>query len=369
LTPEAFGLALRRVRDLPVASGVRMSYESLDGGLAKVNVFFDERPLVPHGWVTFVTMGAQALVYREVQVDVAGPMGIGDLESVAWRWSAARPRVAIGLAFPSSGWISGTVAFDASWEDQTYAATPSSVGATPVREPRRRVGLHVAQWSTSWLRWQAGAAVDRLREYDGPAETRADVRDYASVASALDIRLAGDRVAVALSEGWWTPLAGGDRFATGGLLAAWRSTNDTTRTSWSAAIGMDVASRVAPLALWEGAGTGWGRSALLRAHPLLDHDFITGPAFGRGLAYGSLEYDRPVGRTVAGAFSIAGFVDSARAWNRMNGLAASPLYIDAGVGVRVHAMGSSGAVRIDLAHGLRGGGTTLSAGWGTAWPR
>ena len=107
LTPEAFGLALRRVRDLPVASGARMSYESLDGGLAKVNVFFDERPLVPRGWVTFVTMGAQALVFRELQVDVAGPMGIGDLESVAWRWSAARPRVAVGLAFPPPQWISG----------------------------------------------------------------------------------------------------------------------------------------------------------------------------------------------------------------------------------------------------------------------
>ena len=96
---------------------------------------------------------------------------------------------------------------------------------------------------------------------------------------------------------------------------------------------------------------------------------MTGPVFGRDVAHGSLEYARPVGHTLAGGLSIAGFVDAARAWHRLNGLDTSPLYVDAGVGVRVHAPGPGGAIRIDVAHGLRGGGTTLSAGWGGAWPR
>ncbi len=367
LTPEAFGLALRRVGDVPAASDVRMSYESLDGGLAKVNVFFDSRPLVPSGWVTFAGMGARA-PDEELQVDVAGPLGVGDLESVAWRWSAARPRVAVGLALPSP-LGSGIVSLDASWEEQTYDATPSSVGATVVREPRRRVGLHLANWSTSWLRWQTGAALDHLREYDDLDESRFEPRQYFNVESALDIRLAGDRLAVSVSGGWWAPFAGGDRFDTGGLLVAWRSTDDATRPAWSAVTGIDAASRVTPLALWSGAGIGQGRSDLLRAHPLLDNDVLTGPVFGRDVAYGSFEYDRPVGRTAAGGLAIAGFVDTAQAWHRMNGLGTSPLFVDAGVGVRVHALGPNGSVRIDLAHGLRGGGTTLSAGWIGAWPR
>jgi hypothetical protein len=368
LTPEAFGLALRRLREVPAASNARMSYEPLDGGLAKVNVSFDERPLAPSGWVTFVAMGARALLYDEIRVDVAGPLGAGDLESVSWRWSAERPRVAVGLALPSPKG-SGTVSLDASWEEQSYDPTPSLVGATAVREPRRRVGLHVADWSTSWLRWQVGAALDRLREYDDLDETRFAPRAYLGMESALDIRLAGDQLAVALSGGWWAPFAGGDRFSTAGLLVAWRSTNDATRPSWSAVTGIDAASRVAPLALWSGAGIGQGRSELLRAHPLLVDDVLTGPVFGRDVSHASFEYGRPVGQTIAGGLSVAGFVDAARAWHRMNGLETSPLFIDAGVGVRLHAPGLSGGVRIDLAHGLRGGGTTLSAGWVGAWPR
>jgi hypothetical protein len=370
LTPEAFGLALRRVGEVPSASNARMSYESLDGGLAKVNVFFDSRPLVPNGWATFAGMGARALLYQELQVDVAGPLGAGDLESVSWRWSAERPRVAVDLALPSPIG-SGTVSLDASWEAQSYDATPSSLGAIVVREPRRRVGLHLAKWSTSWLRWQTGAALDTLREYDDldATDSRFNPRDYFNADSALDIRLAGDHLALGATGGWWVPFAGGDRFATGGLRLAWRSTVDATHPSWSAVTGFEAASSVAPLALWSGAGTGEGRSELLRAHPLLDNDVLTGAVFGRDVAHASFEYDRPVGETVAGGLSLAAFVDTARAWHRVNGLDTSPLFVDAGVGVRLRAPGPNGGVRIDVAHGLRGGGLTLSADWVAAWPR
>ena len=132
---------------------------------------------------------------------------------------------------------------------------------------------------------------------------------------------------------------------------------------------MSVASRAAPLALWQGAGTGQGRAGLLRAHPLLTDGVLTGPVFGRELVRGSLEYVRPVKRTRAGGLSIAGFVDAARAWHRLNGLDPSPLYVDAGIGLRVRGPGPGGAIRVDVAHGLRGGGTTLSASWGGAGRR
>ena len=65
LTPEAFGRALRRLRDLPVASSAQLKYEPLDGGLAKVDLFVDERPVAPSGAVGLVTIWrARAAVRR-----------------------------------------------------------------------------------------------------------------------------------------------------------------------------------------------------------------------------------------------------------------------------------------------------------------
>ena len=376
LTPEAFGRALRRLRDLPVASNARLRYEPVfskeDGGLANVNVFIDERQVVPRGWPALATLVARAFLLDEVRADVAGPLGAGEQTSAAWRWSAGRPRVALGVALPSPRGLPGIVSVEASWERQSYDATPSSQEITVVREERRRVALHLADWSTSWLRWQAGAALDRLRDHDPLDRNRFDARDHLAMQGTLEVRLIGDHLALTASGGWWVPFAGGNRFRTGGLLASWRSTNNATLPSWSAVTGIDLASRGAPLALWPGAGTGQARSGLLRAHPLVRSlergDVLTGPVFGRDVAHGSLEYARPVRRTLAGGLSLAGFVDGGQAWYRLNGLDPSRLYIDAGAGVRVLAPGLGGAIRIDVAHGLRGGGATLSAGWGGTWP-
>jgi len=369
LTSETLGRALRRLRDLPVAASARVTYEPVGGGLAKLDVFIAERKVVPTGWRALATMGARALLVHDLRVDVAGLLGGGEVASAAWRWSSGRPRLSLGLALPSPGGLPGIVSIDGAWERQSYDATPASGAATLVREERRRVGLQLADWSTSWLRWQSGAALDHLREYGGPDQTGPDTRDYLSVDGTLNARLAADRLAFAASASWWTPLAGGNGFGAGALLAAWRTTGDASVPSWSAVSEMSVASRAAPLALWQGAGTGQGRSGLLRAHPLLSDGVLTGPVFGRDVAHASLEYARPVKLTRAGSLSIAGFVDAARAWYRLNGLGTSPLYVDAGVGLRVNGPGPGGAVRIDIAHGLRGGGTTISASWGGAGRR
>jgi hypothetical protein len=369
LTPGAFARALRRLRDLPAASNAQMRYEPIDGGLAKLDVVIDERKVVPRGWSALATLGARALLLHELRVDVAGPLGAGEQASAAWRWSAERPRVALGLAYPSPRGLPGIVSFDGSWERQAYGATASSGDATQIREERRRIGVHLGDWLTSRLRWQTGVTFDRLHAYGEPDQSRSHARNYLAVESTVAVRLAGDRLALEASRGWWMPFAGGARFGTGGLLAAWRSTNDAAVPFWSAVTEIGVTSRVAPLALWQGAGTGQGRSGLLRAHPLLSGGVLSGSVFGRQLARGSFEYVRPVWRVPAGGFSVAAFVDTARAWRRLNGLDPSPLYIDAGVGVRVHAPGHSGVIRIDVARGLHGGGTTLSASWGGAWPR
>jgi hypothetical protein len=369
LTQEALGRALRRLRDLPVASGAHVTYHPVDGGLARLDVFIEERRVAPSEWRGIAAVAVRALLNSELRADVAGPLGAGELASVGWRWSTARPRVMVSLALPSPRGLPGIVSIDAMWERQSYDATPSAGGVTLVREERRRVGLHVADWSTSWLHWQTGAAFDRLRASGTRDQARSDTRNYASIDSTLDVRLAGDRLAFSATAGWWAPFGGGDRFATGGLLAAWRSSADTTVPFWSAVSEISVASPGAPLAVWQGAGTGQGRGGLLRAHPLHQRGVLTGPAFGREVAHGTLEYVRPVLRPSVGTLSVAGFVDAARAWHRLSPLNASPLYVDAGIGVRIQPAGHLGAIRIDLAHGLRGGGTRLSAAWGGRWPR
>jgi hypothetical protein len=45
--------------------------------------------------------------------------------------------------------------------------------------------------------------------------------------------------------------------------------------------------------------------------------------------------------------------------------------VDVGVGLRLRGPVVGGGMRLDLAHGLHGGGTVLSAGWSwdAAWPR
>ncbi len=54
--------------------------------------------------------------------------------------------------------------------------------------------------------------------------------------------------------------------------------------------------------------------------------------------------------------------------NLIDALPARAVFIDAGAGVRVQAPGG-GAIRVDVAQGLRGGGLVISAGWDEAWPR
>jgi hypothetical protein len=358
LTPESLGRAVRRLQDLPVVSDARMRYEPIDGGRAKVDVFVHERDVAPKGLLPLAALGALALLRDELRVDVGGPAGAGELWSAMGRWSDTRPRLEFALALPAPGRLPGIASLDVSWERQSYGATPPSAAGAPVRESRRRVGLSFADWATSRLRWRAGAAFDRL-----------DQRGALAVDGALDARVAGDRVALGISGGSWAPLGAGRRFGAGELFAAWRSSRDASVASWSVATTLAVASDAAPFAVWAGAGTGRGRALLLRAHPLLLDGVVEGPVFGRRVAQGSIEYERPVRRTRAGRLALAGFLDTAKASHRMDGPEASLLHFDAGIGLRLHAPGLGGAVRIDLARGLRDGQTRLSAGWVETWPR
>jgi len=358
LTADVFERARRRLDALPVASRARLQYEPLDAGLAKVDAVIAERPVVPWGWRPLATIGIRAAVSREVRVDVAGALGAGELAAFSWRWRSARPRVAFSLAVPSPHWIPGVVSVTGLWERQSYQ-TPATTAAAaePLVERRRRAGVSMADWATSRIRWHGGIAMDRF-----------DSRGHVALDGGLEFRLAGDHVALGMLGGGWVPLSGGDPFASGRVRAAWRSTMELHAPLWTGSVALASAGRSAPLALWEGAGGGHARSGLLRAHRLLTDDVVTGEAFGRTFAYGTTEYARPVGRVMAGAIAVAGFVDVARTWHRLSTSDRSALLVDAGAGVRISTAGRTEVLRIDVAQGLRGGGTRVSVTWGRAWP-
>lgn len=130
-----------------------------------------------------------------------------------------------------------------------------------------------------------------------------------------------------------------------------------------------TAGAASPRALWTGAGTNLSHGPLLRAHRLVHDGVLDGDAFGRNLASASAELTQPVRRLPVGAVAIAAFIDTARVWHRANGTSTSPFYVDAGVGLRLHLPGERGVMRVDVAHGLRGGGLAVSAGVTTSWLR
>ena len=211
-----------------------------------------------------------------------GPWGPVKLASAAWRWSAGRPRVTLGLAMPHPWRLPGIVSID------------GIVGAAVVRRdasdgcrdagPRRTSSAPESACPTgppAGFASRAGAALDRLREYGDAGAPLVVARDYLAVESSVSARLAADRIAVTASAGWWTPLAGGQSIRhgrTAGVLAIDR------RCDRAVLVRRHRDRRgepSAPLALWQGAGTGAGRTALLRAHRLVNSGVITGPVFGR----------------------------------------------------------------------------------------
>ncbi len=346
LTPERFGRAERRVRALPVVAAARVTVVPHAEGLASVDVAVVERPVAPVGWLPLGRIAARAAVVDTVDVEVAGAFRRAEVLRVVWRWSTPRPRLAATLAAPAPFGAPGIVTLDAFGEHQTYAGA--------ARESRRRVALSWSDWGSHRLWWQGGLALDR---FDG--------RGYVSADAGVDVRLAGDHVAVGTQLAAWRPRDAGRTFETGRLTLALRSATDSDRAAWHLWTSLDAATDAAPRALWAGAGTGEARGGRLRAHQLITDHVLSGTVFGRVVAASTLEHSRPVGRWWSNVFGVAAFVDLAQAWR---GPSASRLEVDAGVGLAVRGPGAPGGVRLDVARGLRSGGWRASFSWGRLWP-
>jgi len=359
LTTETRGRAARRLGELPSAAATRLRYRPMDGGVAEIEAVVVERSTVPRGIAPAAAVAARAWLQQEVRLDMAAPAGGGELWTVAWRWWEARPRVAFAVAVPVAFGLPGVTTIEGSWERPSYALAeverPGTVGIQ--RDERRRAAVTLADWASSRVRWEAGAALDRW------------TRDsHLSVGGAVDVRLAGDRVSIRLDSGTWVPIGSGERFAASGLSSAWRSARDGNGSTWLVFAGLAATSVGAPMDLWPGAGIGNARAPLLRAHPLLDDGVVSGSVFGRRLANGTVEYQHPILATLTGAIRLAAFADTARAWHPIGGDDRPSWHTDVGAGVRIALPGNGGTTRVDVARGLRDGRVVLSAGWQAPWP-
>jgi hypothetical protein len=354
LTSGARRRAEQRLEELPVASDATVRYEPLDDGWAAVNVSIDERRILPENWMGWGATTFETLLQREVSVNIPGRLGAGENLRLRYRWAANRPRALFEFGAPAPGPLPGIVTTELWWERQAYTGLES--GAPVLREQRVRTGGHLADWPVDWFRWQAGAAIDR---FDG--------RRHVSVNGRLVTRLFDDHVSVTAHAERWAPANGGSSFAAAGATAAWRSSANRDVPGWIAFGGMAEATRAAPLAIWPGAGTSLTRGALLRAHSVTDGGIVSGAAFGRRLAFTTVEHQRPVWSSPHGLASVAIFLDLARAWDRRDGTA-SPWLADLGAGIRFGEPNAD-TVRLDIAVGLRDRRVTVSAGYVPDWGR
>jgi hypothetical protein len=322
-----------------------------------VNVTLLERPPVFDGPWDVGSAGIKALTGREVTLDVASPTGNGELWTAGWRWWKDRPRVSLALTVPAAGGRPGIWRLDGFWERQAYAAQALSVSsgttrAEVSREERRRTALSFSDWIGPDLRLKVGAALDEWVDR-GP---------HLSIEGSIETRWARDRLALGAEAARWMSLKSGAPFGTGGLSLKWCSGGLEECDAWQGSLGVSSTTSEAPLALWSGAGTGYGRATLLRAHPLLNGGVVQGRVFGRTLVHGTIEKQAWPWKLGPLRLGWALFVDGAKPWDTGRG-GRIPWQVDGGTGLRLGGLGMKGQLRIDAARGFEDGNAAVSIGW------
>ena len=340
LTRAALARARRRLDAMPSVLGSRVAYEPGEDDRARVSASILERPLAPTGLIPIAASVLRAVTDREIGLALASPTGGGELWAASWRWWERRPRVSFGIAAPSP--FGGVWSIEAFGERQAYGLPGSEI-----QERRRGATFMASDWVTGALKLEAGTSLERW-----------DAGSTASLHGGLE-RVFHEGLGTAVFSG--TVMVGAHRAALAAASGEWRSALAREGPVWHARAGLALAGAGAPLALMPGAGTGHGRHALLRAHPLLDDGVVRG-VFGRRLADAGLEWRywmAPVFRTVRLAPAV--FLDAARAF-RTPQYGDARFHSDLGAGLRL-AIPAAGVLRVDLARGLRDGEMAVSVGW------
>lgn len=358
LTPETLGLSRRRLEMLPSASGSRVDYRPRSDGRVDAEVAVTEHPAVPISTLDLFRHGISAAVDQEIGVQAGSLLRAGELWTLGWRWETPRRGLTVGLDIPGHLFQPGIWSVRGELQRESYAYSltraarttdPGETWAAAVEE-RRRASLGFSLWTSQTLRWSGTLAVDH---WEGAGT-------WGSI--GLAARLDGSRghfTAMLGGEAWWS----GSRhpgFARGEVGAAWRSGVERRGLVVHLRTGASWVTPEAPGSVWPGAGTGSGRPALARAHPLLADGVVTGPLFGRGLVHGGLE--TVWWATGVGPLKVAPatFVEFAYATQRPEAiLDTRAFHTDAGVGVRLGLPGGP-TLRLDVARGLRDGATAWS---------
>jgi hypothetical protein len=364
LTADIFARARRRLGELPDRAATRLAVKPETDGFATVDVVVVELAAVPRGAVEWAGFAARTAANQEVEVAVPGVSGQGEVWTAGWRWWSNRPGVSVGLAAPRAGRLPGIWQFEGSWQSDSYSAglqAPRAgcevrdAGCVGIVETRTHGGVTVSDWLAHGLRYAVSTGVDA---WSGD-------RKAASIGAALEQVALGDRLKVSISATQWAPLTGEPPFRSLGARLGARSAAEAQGWVTRGSIGVERVSDAAPLTLWPGAGEGQVRSPLLRAHPLLSDgvvDLTSASAFGRTLAFGNAEVQRWFEHPAIARLGVAMFTDLARASRQAAG-GGSPVYVDAGAGLRIKIPGTPGVLRADLAHGLRDGANALTFGW------
>jgi hypothetical protein len=344
LTRGALLRARGRLKDLPAASGA-LDFVPLPSGLAEVRAMVAERPLVAHGAFDLGVLALATSVTRELATSISSPTGGGEQIALAWRFWTHRPLYQLSIAAPAP-WR-GVWRLGVSRERQPFSA----VFAPTVHDALQ---LDVADWASGIARWQVAGGLDR---WNG-------MRMFGSASAGVRILSAGDRFdARAQLRGWF---GGGSEFERGDVRVVARSSARMEGVVMVADGGVAAVNAAAPPDLWVAGDTGRARPLLLRAHPILmEEERFRTERLARLFVHASTEVQRwwAVGPFRAG---VATFVDTGRTARRLVGEALTD--VDVGAGLRGAYPGRAGALRLDVAHGLRDGNTALSVNYTSAIP-
>jgi hypothetical protein len=342
LTGGRFARAARRLGDLPAARSARLDYVPVASGLAELRGVVDERTILPTGRAALVILGVTAAATREVTVRTGSIAGGGEQWFGSWRFWPRRPQVAAGVSAPAPwGGVWGVTA-------HTGRQPFTSLGVPDAE--RAGVGVLVSDWLSGSLSWTVRGGADRWRGRGS----------YAVTGGAVRLLMAGDRVEARARADVWV---GRDGFGVGDAVLAARSSTGRQGFATVASVRVQRASEATPLDLWWGGDTGSVRSALLRAHPILNDGRLRTDRLGRTVLQSTVEAQRwwRVGGPIRAAGAV--FLDVARTARRLDGSARADA--DVGLGARVGVGTMPGLLRFDLGRGLRDGRTSLSVVYAT----
>ena len=329
--------ARRRLNELPAGSGA-VDFAPLPSGLADVRATVLERPPLPRNLFDLGVLGLATAITRELAIPISSPTGGGEQIAADWRFWAHRPLYQLSISAPAP-WR-GIWRLAASRERQPFTATFSPTVHDSLQ-------LDLADWASGTVRWQVGGGVDRWNQQ----------RVFRTAAAAMRVTSPTNRLDARAQVRTW--FGGGREFARFDARIVARSSARMSGVVVTADGGVAAVIGSAPPDLWLAGDTGRARPLLLRAHPILtEGERFRTERMSRLFVHESTEVQRwwSVGPFRAGA---ATFVDTGRTARRLLG---SPFTdMDVGFGVRGAYPGRAGALRLDIARGLRDGDTAISA--------